>query len=518
MCCLAEVCAVYTETELETNASWSVLAGSWDAPTGVLSGASAVAVTVATASNPQHARAIVTANKPNQVLDIMLGCDGAGAPDMFARLTFGDSGVSDDCGSIQLFDETGTAYESAQPVYGMVDGVATRVTICVDAVFGRMFIEVRTAAPFVSVYPVGTATAQVTSDPSGRLGLRLYDHQSGTMTIDWAFFDRVWISPEACRVCEICGTSIEGTTPAWTTGSHCVWTVGSLFYHGINPIGVVSLDSQTIVSDLDRFQGYGVTAHGAALLSNTDSTSLEVYADNNHHTALLTLSERKSGSCPGIVSSPYHMDIELKVYKDAVLIGSDSVCMRVYYTGPELFEFFVSIAFCDGDIIVNAGASNGTPGGLETLFTIRTASAQVGDGSAHGALIGSGTGYDNDGGITSFVAQRCMNCPQCEDCEDPHDDDRSWQIEVAGTPSTYDGTYVVTGAASACGGTGTSGGVTWELSVRRNNLHVGIPKPSTNEFWVEGTSSAPLTDCDNLVDQVITLSGLITGTATINSL
>ena len=494
-CCEPSTCAVLSPTNLKLNTYWSVLNGSWDAPTGVLSGASALAVTTASTTYPQYATFTITANAANQVLDILLGCDAAGAPSMFVRITFGDSSVSaNDCGAMQLFDSTGTAYEDEQPVYSLVNGTAYTLTICTDAAFGRFFAIITNR--------VGNSTALITSDPSGRLGLRLQDAQSSTMTIVPTIWERIWITAQTCRNCRICGTTITSGM-SMDLASTCIFDKGSPFYFGLNVIGFDSIEAKTVISAIDRLQGYGVQAGGAAYLSDTDGTSMELHADD--YQAVLTISERLPDECiPSEHRSDHHLNLTLELFKGGVSQDSLSTCVDTSWTNLELFTFALTIIFCDGNVTAKAGIANlGFPGGATFGFTV--SGTPAGGTSAHGASIGSaGYGYSNPGGVTSVGATRCLECTYCEECDEPvpSPTTRSYSVEVTGTP--YDGTHILTG--TICAAEGTGGGLVWTIAVRRHNflLTGGIGGGSFS-----GVSSGPLPDCDSLVAVPVPLSGSV---------
>lgn len=490
-CCEPSTCAVLSPTNLKLNTYWSVLAGSWDAPTGVLSGTSALAVTTASTTYPQYATFTITANAANQVLDILLGCDAAGAPSMFVRITFGDSSVSaNDCGSMQLFDSTGTAYEDVQPVYSLVNGTAYTLTICTDSTFGRFYAKITNRS--------GDSTALITSDPGGRLGLRLQNAQSGTMTIVPTIWERIWISSQTCRNCRICGTGPDGVTISNSSVSTCTHTMATPYYFGPNIIGMGSIDVLTVISELDRQQGYGVAANGASLISTTDPTSLEVYADNNHWSARISISPRITGACAG-GSTAYHMDYTVELMEDGVAVASSTGCVGFAFSGAEQFTFSAKLVFCDGTI---TATGNLIVGIASSSNTASVSGDQVGDGSAHGATTES---YgSNAAGVTSITTTRCLDCSYCEECDElvPSPTTRSYSVEVTGTP--YDGTHVLTG--TICGAAGTGGGIPWTIAVRRHNF---LLTGGTGGSAFSGVSSGPLPDCDSLNEVEVTLSGPI---------
>ncbi|MCA9221013.1 MAG: hypothetical protein KDA71_11845, partial [Planctomycetales bacterium] len=273
--CCHQSCAVVESSVLATSAAWDTLAGSWNG--GTLTG---TAITKRSASGPQYLQSTVIAGEPGQVVDIMFGCDAAGVPDSYVRLTFGDSAVADACGTIQIVDGD-TPLEDAQPVLGLVEGVSIRVTICCDAALGRWFVDVRPTNPFENLTPNGTASATSVSDATGRLGVRLFDTQDGSINITITSWLRMFTANETCAACHLCGTLIESTHPdGLVHGSTGVHTVGSLFYFGLNPVGVATVASHAIISDADRRQGYGLYAQGSAYLSASDATEVEVYADD----------------------------------------------------------------------------------------------------------------------------------------------------------------------------------------------------------------------------------------------
>jgi hypothetical protein len=463
----------------------------------VLSGASALAIATASTTYPQFVAMTIRANAANQVLDILLGCDAAGAPSMFARITFGDSSVSaNDCGSIQLFDSTGTAYEDAQPVYSLVNGTTYTINLCTDAVFGRFYV--------VIAGRTGNSTALITSDPGGRLGLRLQNDQSGTMTIVPGGWERIWIASQTCRNCRICGTGIDGTTIGNDSVSTCLFTMSGPFYFGLNIIGMTSLEALTTISALDRMQGYGVRAFGAAYLSDTDGTSLELHTDD--YQAVLTISERLPDECiPSVHRSDHHLNLVLELFKSGVSQGSATRCVDTSWTNLELFTFSLTIIFCDGNVTARAGIADlGFPG--STTFGFTVSGTPAGGTSAHGASIGSaGYGYSNPGGVTFIDTTRCRECTYCEECDDPVPSPatRSYSVEVTGTP--YDGTHVLTG--TVCGASGTGGGIPWTIAVRRHNF---LLTGGTGPGSFSGVSSGPLPDCDSVSEEEVPLSGSVT--------
>lgn len=482
--CCAQNCDVMAPSTLATQPAWDTLAGSWDAPTGTLTG---TAITKNTANGPQYWRAIVTANEPNQVLDILFGCDADGEPDLFVRLTFGDSNVADSCGSIQLF-EGGVALEDAQPVYGLVDGLSQRVDICFDAAFSRLFVDVFGGAggfPLPPIVVVATATALISDDADGRMGLRLFDSQGGTVDVTVTSWSRIFTRAETCTSCHICGTHIGGfiaeTSP--DDQSTSVTTVSGPFYFGLNINGFASVDSHLIISDLDRLAGYGIQASGSAYLSATEDTVVEVYSDD--YVARLTIGPRAAGSCPGFVTTTYHHTTLVELFKGGVLQFSESGCVGNSFSDLELFTFGLFLIFCDGSVTARGGAQIGI-----LASTIgNTVAGEPGDGPANGATT-------TRGGIQLIGITRCMECSYCEECDEVETAARSWQVEIEGQPNTYDGTYILSQPNGICTSQNISSGVVWQITNRRHNMLI-------SSAFASGVSGGPITDCDNLADEVI---------------
>ena len=477
---------------------WTTLAGTWVAPDGELTGATAKAITVSTESGAQFFSANIEANEPGQVFDIMLGCDETGEPDVFVRITFGDKAIPGSCGSIQLF-EAGAALEDPSPIMGLVHGTRYGFSMCCDAVLSRMVVTFNDAYDG-NTLGFRTVTAALASDPDGRLGIRMVDARNGTVFIRPSRWSHVFVSgQETCQSCAACGTLIGAQFVPTGSDANCEFTVS-----GVNRS---TIDSHQIISAFDRQQGYGVDFSAGVAQSEQSSKFIEASIDNGHHVARLTFGVWVGNS------SGYSTSLLLEIKKDGVLVAGATGT-----TGSRFYNFFgigveMEVGFCDGAVFAHAQVWPSSLGSGPTDISAGGLSDQVGDGSDHGVV--ADVPY---GRINNFQTVRCLNCEHCEVCGDVDAETRNWQIEIAAVPATHDGTYVVAMEPGECAAmvmfTELDAGLTQSLwlSVRRHDMLVGarVGTRITNRSLFDGTTSGPITDCENVVDEVINITGDVT--------
>lgn len=532
-------CTVETDTALNQSAAWSVLEGTWtfSSPLWTLSGAEALVVSTSTASGPQWLQLEVTAGAAGQVLDILLGAAADGEADLFVRLTFGDSSTPGSCGSVQLF-EGETALEDAQLMPDLVDGVTMRVRICVDADLRRfvafMYVASETPTDWRG------ATAVVTNDPDGAIGLRLTEDQGGAVEVEWiddvsdsagAPWKRMWVTATTCQSCTICDTVIDNWThpyPTDTAESTCVHTVSGSwiqFPGGEWPAnqeqGVRSIESAAIISQLDRERGYSVMAAARMRITAEHGAVCVVTFDNGHHEARLTISETTCGTYPHTAT--------LELLKDGSVIASGTYCL----TSRPIEDWTINAGFCDGVAFANGWQRSL----LIEQMVVSIASEQVGDGSLHGAHMGDPTAYgasEDDGGITALITKRCTSsivegadCDQCEVCDEVNVA-RSWQVVLSGmSDSAWNGTFIVPTLGSLASASSAvmctfryqiSTGKYVHVSVERAYLKITLTTTiDIGSAVASGKSDAPRPDCDDVVDEVIPLTGTLSGTATVTA-
>jgi len=519
--CCDELCKILSELESLEESNWSVIDGELSSGSAKLTiSDDAVVVTTATASGPQWLTVNVTAKAAGQVLDIMLGCDSLGDPDVYARITFGDSTVTDSCGSVQLF-AGGVALEDAQPILGLVDDLATRIVICTDADLSRVFLQVSPVAVF-GLYPRGSASAVLVTDADGRLGFNVIDGQSADMELSAIHWSRIIAEGKTCVSCRICQTGWNWSTTNSPTipASTCEYTVsGSPVYFGLNVAGMPSVDSHKIISELDRDRRYGAYAD-FVVKSFASATVAEVSCDNGHHVARLSIGAITEGPCNYYSGTePYHATLLLEILKDDVVIATQSDCLAIATAFESLFRFRVTAWFCNDSVYARATFGTQFGIGIATL-SIESTTGQVGDGSDHGASI-------TVGGVASFQFQRCLHCDQCEECncEDCDDLGQQWQIEIDATPTDYNGTFIATRPTLDFIGAqpfpppqygrcvASSGG--WELTIERHTMRL---RRGSGSFAAYGQTDSPVTDCADVSELEIDIEGYVAGTATVTAL
>ena len=543
-CCGEVTCRLFTTggSPFQNIGNWTVASGTWTIDGGAgggLRGTDGTAYRVEEVySGAQHLSIRVMAQVASQVASITIGGDNVGVPSLsdpnyVIRLTFGDSTIPQDCGLVELLYD-GTVLNQAD-VIGLVEGVDVYLDICIDEQVDKFVVSLSKASPTNPLAEFNTITAIA---PAGASGILAFTASGGS---DYILFRAIgpgedaWqnlfrTGDEECEECGACGTLIDAfgindfdvwqVDPAPDDQTTCEFTVTGPYKPVGNLDGYASVSSNIPLSAYDRLRGYGLLAEAVTTITQLLTTELNLSFDNDHYIAQLIVSPMY------FVGFQEKVDITLNLYKDAALLDTLAYTEN---TAPDGTTYVMSITawFCGES--VHARFRSPVMGALPQY--LEDVNTQVGDGSAHSAYFGSG-----DGGVFRMFTMRCLYCDQCDNCDETQSG-RQWQVEIAATPSTFDGTYILSplidwedhdnqtldendtdnlNTDNRCRYFYEDVDVRVELVLFRSRLYlvVGEPLSPTSEG---STNFSPLA-CSSIVDEEIDITGGINGIATVNSL
>jgi len=491
--------------DFASGSNWTTQAGSWSFASSTAASSTNGSILIANPTQSGHLwlQLQIKANAADQVAEILVATNSTGTTGLKAVITFGDSAVTNDCGTIQLF-ESGSAVDDPQPLVGLVNGAWWTVDICYDPAFKKLFATIAKIGPtkFVS------ASAALASGSHGSyIGVKVVTANSANIEFDNITWEKLELAnTSTCRICDPCSTGFpasphRGIATGWPTSGGdddtCQYDVT-----GTQPNVSAISTVDHVISAYDREHGYGISVAGEVGVPGVASLKI----DNNHHEMRLIAEVLFIDPDDGF-GKRWWAVTHVELWKDGTKLAETDNAFYDLITPPGGYysvHFNATLAMCD-DRLVGGDGFGGTFGSGTSAATTRTD-----DGNTCSASV---TGYEAQ--IDSFSLGRCLGCSFCSNCDDLLET-RSFSVVIDVDDVTIDGTYILTGSGCSFSGGAAYLSGTVALWIYRSFVRVTVTGNSKTGTGDSDPITAPI-DCEGIADLEIALAGTLTGTATVTA-